>query len=171
LGTARGRTVNLVFSPTGQPVSLATADSTNLAVQALAVELRELLPKLPNGTIGAGATWSDTITRHVPAPGVDLTMTVARQHRVVGWEDRGGIRALHLNTRGTYTMTGTGESQGQELEFSGTGRNTAEHFVSAAGVYLGSSGADTADVNVNVVSAGMQVSTRRTQRSSVTRLP
>lgn len=171
LGAARGRAVSLVFTPTGQPVAMTSADSANPAIMGLSVELRELLPQLPVGAIGVRTTWSDTLTRHVPAPGVNLTMNIARQHRVVGWEDRDGVRVLHLSTTGTYTMTGTGEAPGQSLEFSGTGRNAAEQFVSAAGVYLGGTSADTADVNVNVVSAGMQVSTRRVQRASVTRLP
>jgi len=168
---ARGRVVNLVFSPTGQPVSMTAPDSTNLALLQIAEGLRELLPRLPNGAITAGATWSDTVIRRVPAPDVTLTMTIARQHRVVGWEDHGGVRALHLSMTGTYTLAGSGSVQGQTLEFSGAGRNQAESFVSAAGVYLGSTGADTADVNVTVASAGMQVAVRRAQRSTVTRLP
>ena len=171
MGIARGRVVNLVFSPTGQLVSMTSPDSTNMALFQVAEGLRELLPRLPNGAITAGATWSDTVVRRVPAPDVTLTLTIARQHRVVGWEDHDGTRALHLSTTGSYTMAGSGVAQGQTLELSGTGRNQAEHFVSVAGVYLGNTEADTADVNVSVASAGMRVAVRRTQRSTVTRLP
>ena len=171
LAGVRGHVVNVVVSPSGQPVSITIADSTNPAMLQASEGLRELLPQLPEGPIAAGSTWTDTVTRHVPAPDADLTLTVTRQHRVVGWEEHDGVRALHIATTGTYTMTGTGSAQGQSLEFTGAGRNGAEHFVSAAGVYLGGTSADTADVNVNVVSAGMQVQVHRTQRSTVTRLP
>ena len=171
LAGLRGRTVSLVFSPTGQPVTMTASDTADVALMQAAEGMRELLPRLPNGPIAAGATWTDTVVRSVPAPDVNLTMTLARVHRVVGWEDHDGIRALHLSSIGTYTMTGTGQTQGQTLAFTGSGRNQAQHFVSAAGVYLGSIGGDTADVNVNVASAGMQVTVHRTQHSTVTRLP
>lgn len=171
LAGVQGHSVNLVFSPTGQPVSMTSPDTANPTILQLAEGLRELLPRLPNGPIAAGTTWSDTTTRRVPAPEANLSMTLARQHQVVGWEDHDGVRALHVTTTGSYTLTGSGEAQGQMLEFSGTGHNVAEHYVSSAGIYLGSASADTADINVNVVSAGMQVSVRRMQRATVTRLP
>ncbi len=170
VGSVRGRTVNLVFSPTGQNISMASADTT-IAMLQIADGLRELLPRLPSGAITAGATWTDTVTRQVPAPDATLTITSQRQHRVVGWEDHDGVRALHLSTTSTYTMAGTGQAQGQTFQLTGAGHNQAEHFVSAAGVYLGSVVGDTAEVNVNVASAGMQVTVHRTQHSSLTRLP
>lgn len=171
LAGVRGNTVNLVLSPTGQPVSMTSSDTANLAMLQLAEGLRELLPRLPSGPIAAGTTWSDSTTRRVPAPDANLSMTLTREHRVAGWEDRDGVRTLHVTTTGSYTMTGSGEAQGQMLEFSGAGRSVAEHYVSSAGVYLGSTSADTADINVNVLSAGMQVPVRRMQRATVTRLP
>lgn len=166
----RGRTINLVFTPTGRSISMASSDTT-MAMLQIADGMRELLPSLPAGAITAGATWTDTVSRQVPAPDATLTVTAQRQHRVVGWEDHDGVRALHISTSSTYTLNGTGQAQGQSLTFTGTGRNQAEHFVSAAGVYLGSVGGDTADVNVNVASAGMQVAVHRMQHSVLTRLP
>jgi hypothetical protein len=171
LSTARGRTFVVGFSASGQPRSLSLPDTAQVAVRQVGEDLREFLPLLPTGTVSPGFTWTDTVQRTVPTAEATISYTVIRTHLVVGWEDRGGTRALQLSIASSYTLTGTGETQGQAIEFDGSGRSVAEAYVSAAGVYLGNVEHDTADVMVNVVAAGMQIPVRRVQRSQVTRLP
>jgi hypothetical protein len=168
---ARGHTFVIGFSAAGQPRSLTLPDTTQAAVRQVGEDLREFLPLLPTETVTPGTTWTDTVQRELPNPDATISYTAVRTHRVVGWEDRGGTRALRLSTAASYTLTGTGETQGQAIEFDGSGRSVTEAYVSAAGVYLGNVEHDTADVMVNVVAAGMQIPVRRVQRSQVTRLP
>jgi hypothetical protein len=171
LAAAKGQTVKLVVSPQGQMISLTPPDSAGATVRQVVQGFREFLPMLPPGSTAAGTTWTDTSSMTTPSQGIAVTLHMTRQHRVVGWEDHAGTRALHLATTTTYTLTGSGEAQGQTVELSGSGQRTGDAFVTAAGVYLGSTLSDSSLVNANVVSAGMVVPVRSRTHSSFTRLP
>jgi hypothetical protein len=171
LAAAKGQTVKLVVSPQGQMISLTPPDSASPSVRQVIQGFREFLPMLPPGSTAAGTTWTDTSSVTTPSQGIAVTLHMTRQHRVVGWEDHDGTRALHLATTTTYTVTGSGEAQGQTVELSGSGQRTGDAFVTAAGIYLGSTISDSSLVNANVVSAGMVVPVRQRMHSSFTRLP
>ena len=171
LAAARGRTVRLVVSPLGRSISSASLDSAGPALQQIAVGLREFFPALPPAGLTAGTTWTDTISVVTSSSGIPITVRMTRQHVVGGWEDRDGTRALHLTTTSSYTVSGSGEAQGQSLQVSGGGQSSAEAFVSAAGLYLGSTVSDSAVVNANVVTAGIVIPVRRRSHSTFTRLP
>jgi hypothetical protein len=171
LGSARGKTVRLVASPQGVTLSFTPPDSLTAALQQVAAGLREFLPQLPAGSADSGASWADTSSMTLPSGGLTVTVRTTRQHRVIGWEDRGGTRALHLTTTAAYTVSGSGESQGQQMEVSGGGQRTGETYVSAAGVYLEGSFADSSLINAQVVSAGLVVPVRSRSHSTYLRLP
>ena len=171
LAAARGKVIHLVVSPSGQAISLTPPDGVGAAVLQAAQGLREFLPPLPPGSATAGTVWSDTTTTTTPNMGLAVTVKMAREHRVAGWEDRGGTHAMHIATTATYTVSGSGEVQGQTIELSGTGQASSDTYVSAAGVYLGGTASDSAQVNASVTSAGMVIPIRRTTHSTFTRLP
>jgi hypothetical protein len=171
LAATRGATVRIVSSPQGATISLTPPDSANATLQQVAAGFREFLPQLPAGSPDSGTTWSDTASITVPSRGMMVTVHTTRQHRVVGWEDRSGTRTLHLAMTATYTLSGSGETQGQEVSLTGSGQRTSEAFVSAAGVYLQGTTSDSSLVNANVVSAGLVVPVRSRSRTSFTRLP
>lgn len=166
---ARGQTFRIVFAPSGVVISTAAPDSTNPVFRQIGSGLRDLLPLLPPSPVTAGQTWSDTVTRS--AGEATVSTHLVRQHRVVGWEDRDGARALHITTTSAYTVTGTTEAQGQHVELDGHGVSTRDAFVSAAGLFLGSVESDSALVNANVTSVGIVVPVRQTRRSTITRIP
>ncbi len=171
LSAARGKIVRLVVSRSGQPVSMTPPDSVGMAVTQMAQGLREFLPQLPPGSTAAGAAWSDTASTTTPSMGMAVTVKMTREHRVAGWEDRDGVHALHVATTATYTVSGSGDVQGQSIELTGGGKALSDAFVSAAGIYLGGAASDSALIHANVVSAGMTIPIRRTTRSTFTRLP
>jgi hypothetical protein len=164
----RGQTFRLVFAPSGLVVSTTAPDSTNPIFRQVSSGLSDLLPRLPSAPVAAGQTWSDTVTRAADAA---VSTRLVRQHRVVGWEDRDGTRALHITTTSAYTVTGSTEAQGQSIELNGNGVSTRDAFVSAAGLFLGSVESDSALVNANVTSVGIVVPVRQTRRSTITRIP
>ena len=171
LARAKGQVVRLVLSPRGQIISLAPPDSGGAAVRQVAQGFREFMPMLPPGSTAAGTTWTDTSSMTTPSQGVAVTLHMTREHRVVGWEDHEGTRALHLVTSTAYTLTGSGEAQGQTVELTGGGQRTGDAFVTATGIYLGGTVSDSSLVNANVTSAGIVVPVRSKTHSSFTRLP
>jgi hypothetical protein len=170
IAAARGQTFRVVLAPSGLVVSVSAPDTTNLLLRQVAVGLREFFPRIPTAPVSAGQSWSDTVTT-TNAGDVSVTMHAVRQNRVIGWEDRDGVRALHLASASAYTVTGSGEAQGQAVEMTGNGQSTRDAFISAAGVFLGSIESDSALINANVTSVGLTVPIRQTRRSTVTRLP
>lgn len=171
LAAAKGKVIRLVVSPSGQPISLTPPEGVGAVVLQMAQGLREFLPLLPPASTAAGTTWSDTTTTTTPNMGIAVTVKMTRQHRVAGWEEHAGAHAMHIATTATYTVSGSGDVQGQSIELSGGGQAASDAYVSAVGVYLGSVASDSALVNATVVSANMVVPVRRTTHSTFTRLP
>ncbi len=167
---ARGQTFRLVLAPSGLVVSLQSPDTTNLVLRQFGLGLREFFPRIPAAPVTAGESWTDTVTTTTNGE-VSVTLRSVRQNRVVGWEVRDGARALHIASTATYTVSGSGETQGQAVEMSGNGQTTRDAFISAAGAFLGSVESDSALINANVTSVGLTVPIRQTRRSTVTRLP
>ncbi len=170
LDALRGKTFHAVYSPLGKSVSFTPPDT--MAATALSGEIfREFLPALPTATV-AGTMWTDTVVAPpVSAQGMRVTSTSIRSHRVVGWETRDGARVLHITTNGNYTLNGEGQQGGATLLLQGTGAALSERWVSASGVYLGTTVNDSTNVRVNVVSAGIEIPVNQTRRTTVTRLP
>ena len=171
VSAAAGKVVRLVVSPAGEPISLTPPEGAGAVVLQMAQGLREFLPALPPGSTIAGTTWTDTSTTTTPNMGLAVTVKSTRQHRVAGWEDHAGIHAMHIATTAAYTVSGTGQVQGQSIELSGGGQATSDWYVSAAGVYLGGVVSDSSLVNANVTTAGMVIPIRRTTHSTFTKLP
>jgi len=170
LAALRGQTFRMVMAPSGLVVSVTAPDTTSAEMRQGATGLRDFLPPLPPSPIAAGQTWTDTVTRTTSGD-ISATLTFVRQHRVVGWEDSEGGRALHLASTSTYTVTGSGEAQGQHLELSGGGQRMRDVFVSAGGTLLSSVESDSSLVNANVALMGVVVPVRRSARTTMTRLP
>lgn len=170
IAAARGQTFRLVLSPSGLVVSVGAIDSSNMVVQQFSAGLRELFPLLPSGPVSAGQSWTDTISVTRSGDASMATRSI-RQHRVVGWEDRDGARALHIETTSVYTVSGSTQAQGQTVELSGGGASVRDAFVSSAGAFLGGVERDSALVTANVSAMGLSIPIRQARRSTVTRLP
>ena len=171
LATARGTTVRLVSSRQGHTLAMTPPDSASPAAAQIAVGLRDFLPELPAGRSDSGATWSDSSSTTTPSQGVLLTVHTSKQHVVMGWENHAGTRALHLVTTVAYTVSGSGQAQGQEMDLTGGGQRVSDAYVSADGVYLGGTLSDSSLVNASLVSMGLVVPVRTRSHSTVTRLP
>jgi hypothetical protein len=165
----RGQTFRLVMAPSGLVVSVAAQDSANALLLQASNGLRDFFPHLP-GVPAAGQTWTDTVST-TNAGEVSVTVRMIREHRVIGWEDRDGLRALHITSTSTYDVSGSGETQGQALEMSGSGHSTRDSFVSASGFYLGSIESDSASMTATLTAMGMTVPIRQSRRTTVSRLP
>jgi len=164
-----GKSVTGTMSPMGNVGTLVPSD-TATALGQLVAGLHEFFFVMPAPPLAPGRQWTDTVSATQSMGPINMTSHTVRTNHIVGWEDHGGVRALHIQTNGTYSVTGSGEANGQPLEMSGNGQVTVDRFVSAAGIYLGAVETDSSDINVNVVSMGMSIPVHRTQHSTITRL-
>jgi len=168
LAAMRGQTFRIVMAPSGLVVSVAAQDSANVLLRQASNGLRDFFPQLP-GVSAAGQAWTDTVST-TSAGEVSVTIRAVRQHNVVGWEDRNGVRVLHVTSTSTYSVSGSGETQGQAVEVSGNGHSTRDAFVSAAGAYLGSVESDSSSITATVTAMGMTIPIRQSRRTTVSRL-
>ena len=167
----KGKVFRATLGGNGRTLTVSNADSANLAIAAAAEALREFFPTLPPAPLSAGQSWSDTLNSTSRQPGTTIRSRAVRQHRIVGWETRDGARVLHMATTAATTLEGEGEAQGQALQLAGAGIGTADRYVSAAGHFVSQTAGDSTNINVTVISMGLQVPVRTTRRSVVTRLP
>jgi hypothetical protein len=166
---SRGKTWRSVITPLGRSVAFTPPDTA--AVTGQTGELfREFLPVIP-ASFAPGTTWVDTVRATPNQPGMTIRSQSIRQHQVMGWELHEGTRAVKIATTSAITISGEGESQGQQLQMGGTGSSVAERFISAAGVFLAGTMRDSTNLNVSVVSAGIDIPVRQVRRSTITRLP
>lgn len=166
----QGRSYRTVITASGRPVSFTPPDTS--ALSALGGEMfKEFMPTLPPAT-AAGTTWTDTVAPPpTTAQGATIRTRSIRNHRVVGWEMHDGARALHVVTAGTYTIDGEGQEGGASFTLSGVGAAASDRFISAAGGYLGAGGNDSANIQVLVPAAGIEIPIRQVRRTTLTRLP
>ena len=167
----KGKVFNATLGSNGRTLTVTSADSANLAVAAAAEGVREFFPTLPGGPLTAGSSWTDTVSSTNRQPGNTVRSQSVRQHRVVGWETRDGARVLHLSSAGNTVLDGEGEAQGQAIQLRGAGSGTADRYVSSAGVFVGQNASDSTNIQVTVISMGLEVPVRTTRRSVITRLP
>lgn len=166
-----GKRFTGTMAANGRVTALTSPDSAQREVAQAMQGIRQFMPELPGAPLSAGREWTDTLSTSQALDALTMTTRSVRTHRIAGWETRDGVRALRVTTRSAYTVSGSGDAQGQPLELAGSGASTTERFVSAAGIYLGAVENDSAQINVNVVSMGMSIPVTRTQRATVTRLP
>ena len=165
-----GHTFRMVVSRLGTMLSVSASDSTDPALAQFAAGQGDFLPQLPAAPVSIGQTWTDTLSRSQQGP-VAVAVCSVRQHQVVGWEDRGGVRSLHLTTTASYSLSGSGDAQGQTVEVSGTGRSIRHAYVSSAGVFLGSTEADSAQITATLTAMGIAVPIRQARTTTVSRVP
>lgn len=169
--TMMGKRFTGTVTANGRVTALTSPDSSQREVAQAMTGIRDFLPVLPAAPLTTGREWTDTMSTSQALESLTMTTRSVRTHRIEGWETREGVRALRVSTRSNYTITGSGDAQGNPLELAGQGSATTQRFVSAAGVFLGAVESDSAQINVNVVSMGMSIPVTRTQRATVTRLP
>lgn len=171
LSAAWGLTYTGRLTPTGVFRDERVSDSTRAAafVQIAGV-LRSFYPRLPPTGLVLGAEWTDTVTT-ADRVVVEVTRRSVNHSRAVAWEERGGIRSLRLEVVAAYTVSGSGEQGGQPVEVTGSGTETARHFLAVDGRYLGGEVRDSSALTVNFPFQTVTVPAHRIVRSTVTVLP
>ncbi|HEY2805075.1 MAG TPA: hypothetical protein VGI92_04370 [Gemmatimonadales bacterium] len=171
LDALKGKTFHTVFNPQGKAISFTAPDSSPAVMQTRDL-FREFVPVLPAGTLNDGMSWVDTLTQPpINAQGINVRSQSIRTHRIVGWEQHDGQRAVHINTASAITINGEGEANGTPLTLSGTGTGITDRFVAANGTYLGATSHDSTNISIAVVTAGVEIPIRQVRNTTVTRLP
>jgi hypothetical protein len=175
LGAARGFRVNGRLLPTGEFVS-GPCDTSAAAASLgnLLPRFRSFFPRLPAAGVAPQTTWTDSTTASDAAncSGGAAITTRAENHRsATTWEDRGGIRALRLETTANYAFNGSGEQGGAPFTLAGSGLGTGIQFLGGDGRYLGGELRDSSTLTIDLPVQGVSIPRRQIAHTTITVLP
>jgi hypothetical protein len=124
LGELREISVEIEMSRRGEVREVTIPDPLPSIVARLdlATNYRNLFPRLPEGEVAEGATWSDTTRVSASQNGVELRVQRVNQYASKGWASHGARRVLRVDYEGTLTIEGSGEQQEAGIVLSGSGR-------------------------------------------------
>jgi hypothetical protein len=85
----------------------------------------------------------------------------------MAWEDHAGTRSLRIESRATYSVSGSGQNGGQSFGVSGTGATTAKAFIAEDGRFLGGESQDSTSLTVSLPAQGLAIPVIQVLRSTV----
>lgn len=157
----RGAAFSGMMLSSGRLETFTVGDSSQSLGMQVAATLRDFFPVIPEAGVEPGTTWADTASRSVVSNGIELAVETISQHESVAWTELAGVRVLEVLTTSEYTVSGTGQQGGQDLELEGVGRTYATRFLADDGTYSGSISADTAEIDVFLTGLGLIVPVRQ----------
>ena len=172
LAAAKGYRVTGRLSATGEftnPVSSDTGAAASLG--NLLPRFRSFFPRLPVGGVRSGDTWTDSTTATDSPGGTTITSRSLNHRSATTWEDHGGIRALRLESTGTFQFSGAGEQGGAPFTLGGSGTGTARQLLAIDGRYLGGEARDSTTLTIDLPMQGITIPRRQIARTTVTALP
>jgi hypothetical protein len=171
LAGAKGFRVTGRLTPTGEFTNPIPSDSNAAAsLGNLLPRFRSFFPRLPVGGIHPDTSWTDSTTTTDGAGGTTITTHALSRRSAITFEDRGGIRALRIETASTYQFNGTGEQSGAAFTIDGSGMGTGIQFLSSDGRYLGGESHDSTTLTIDLPMQGITIPRRQTANTIVTAL-
>lgn len=149
LDRMRGTTVTGSMSPTGTVYRYtATPPATDDDMRNFVEGMSRFL--LPLERTAVGSSWTDTTRNTVTQGGGRLDMSTITTTTIVGDTTFAGERAWRIRRASVVTLQGKQTQAGQELQVAGEGTGSGVYYVSAAGMYLGSSQRQTMQMRVSL---------------------
>jgi hypothetical protein len=115
----------------------STAQKNDPDMQRLVEGMSQFLIVLPRDA-KRGSTWTDTTHGTVEQNGAHLNTTSIITSKIIDDTTFDGQHAWRVRRSMALSMSGTQAGTGQSLTIDGTGTGDGIYYLSAAGVYLGS---------------------------------
>jgi hypothetical protein len=175
LSAARGFQVSGHLGATGEFTS-GPCDTSAAAASLgnLLPRFRSFFPRLPAGGVAPQTSWTDSTTASDAANctgGAAITTRSENHRAATTWEDRGGLRALRLETTALYQFSGAGDQGGSEFTLEGSGVGTGVQFLGNDGRYLGGELRDSSTLTIDLPVQGISIPRRQIAHTTVTVLP
>jgi hypothetical protein len=153
----RGTKVTGSMSPTGRVYehksSLAEDDAE---ARNLVEGMTRFLVTLPKGA-KAGTTWADTASNSVKSDGNNLDMRTITTSKILGDTTFDGERAWRVERTSVLSLSGDQNHNGQLLKVAGQGKGSGMYYLSASGVYLGSSAKQHMAMTISIPGTGQSI--------------
>jgi hypothetical protein len=167
-----GKTFDMVLSPLGQEVDVSGAEALTYEMATgtrnLATTFKLFFPDLPGKPLKVGDTWPSSAEANEKTGVIDLRLNIQNVNHFEGLETVDGVECARIRSDVTATMTGTGNQQGMDIVFSGTGQGTdLWYFAVKDGIYVKSTGELKMDMSITVSAMGMTLPVTTTRKGTV----
>lgn len=167
-----GKAFDMVLSPLGQEVDVSGAEALTYEMATgtrnLATTFKLFFPDLPGKPLKIGDTWPSSAETDEKTGVLDLRLSIQNLNHFEGLETVDGVECARIRSDVTATMTGTGNQQGMDMVFSGTGQGTdLWYFAVTDGIYVNSNFELKMDMVITVSAMGMTIPVTTTRKGTV----
>jgi hypothetical protein len=167
-----GKTFDMVLSPLGQEVDVSGAEALTYEMatgtRTLATTFKLFFPDLPGRPLKVGDTWPSTAEVSEKTGAVEMHLAFQNVNHFEGLETVDGVECARIRSEVTATINGTGNQQGMDMVFSGTGTGTdLWYFAVKDGIYVQSTGEVKMDMSITVSAMGMTLPVTSTRKATV----
>ena len=167
LDRIRGAKLKGKISPTGRVYAFQAPTNADPETAALYGAFRRFLIPLPSTTVSVGSRWVDTTTDRVTKEGLDVTTRTITTSRVAGDTTIAGQPAWRVERNSVVEAHGAGTEAGRQLKLRNDGTIAGTHYISARGVYLGSTSTQRAEMLLSAGESDTSMPIVQTIKSSV----
>lgn len=160
LDSTRGTIWTADVAADGHIRNLRSDRSTLLSAQVESM-LRLLVPNLPDATVQAGATWSDTTNVPLGGPDISIQEQATMNYVATGPAVRGARTALVLTGTGQFAQQGTATQFNQRREIDSRGSRLLTLYLGTDGVPAGFEGTETTEMTITIPAVGQSVQVRQ----------
>jgi len=158
-----GARVTTRMAPNGVVYSTEAAKMDSLPPNASQIfeEMGRLLPRV-KAKLGSGASWTDTTSVTANQGGLAVQRNVIAKYTVVGDTTVGADKSWKLSRESTTALSGSGESQGQQMTLEGTSTGKGTLLMGQKGVLVGFQNEEQVDIKVVLAASGMEIGITQT---------
>ncbi|MDH5198390.1 MAG: hypothetical protein OEY20_14205 [Gemmatimonadota bacterium] len=158
------------LSAGGSVMELTPPASSSPLLEQLALDMYDVVPRLPSDGALPGAGWNETTTVGGRSAGIPITLERRATNGADSWIVGAGERTLPVTTVTDYSLTGEGERSGQWLTITGTGRSHHYRLLTAAGVVAHGIRSDTLRVEIELPGSGLLIPLTQIRTDTVRRV-
>lgn len=164
LDSARGRAWHGLMDTEGRLSNVKRMDSAEVGLGGDLIT--NFFPRVKRGA-KVGDSWTDTTETGSTEGGQSITTRTVTNYRVTGTENRGGARALKIESAFSLSQTGEINNGGGPLGVDGTGTGTATYFVTDDGRYLGGNSTVNSDLQITTAQLPEPIPIKATNTATV----
>jgi hypothetical protein len=172
LSSVKGKSFDMVLSPLGAEVDVSGAEAITYAI---ATESRDLssgfqtfFPDMPGKPVKVGDTWPSSVGTTEKTTSMSIRIELQNVNTLEGFETIDGMECARIAAQVTGTVSGSGNQMGQDLTFAGTVKGKdVYYFAVKEGLYVKAVSDSTAEMSIDVASAGMTIPVTQTSKSEV----
>jgi hypothetical protein len=172
LTSLRGKSFDMVLSPLGSEVDVSAAEAITYESPAgprsIATGFKLFFPDLPGKPLKAGDSWPSGGGTTEKAGGIEMRLEFQNVNTYEGLETIDGRECARIRSEVTGSISGSGNQQGMDMVFSGTGKGTdLWYFALNEGIYVKSTSDMKMDISITLSALGQTLPTTQTRKGEV----